>query len=102
MDDIQIMWLMSGMTSLFIGIFFAAPEWTHHNYLFYICVPAFMWMAISFYMCMQQLIERIMTGIKTEDYIKYYMANQPQKWLEREIKFLFRPHNKLWSLVSIN
>ena len=101
MDDLQIMWLINCMTSLFLGIFFAAPEWTQNNGLIYISIPIFMWMMISYYMCMQQLIERIMTGIKTEDYIAYYMANQPQIWLKNEIKWLFKPNQKLFSCLSL-
>eukprot|EP00483_Globobulimina_turgida_P013031 UN13055 len=86
------MWLTNCMTFLFVAVLFGAPSWNIKP----LAAVFFLGMIISYYMMLQQLIERIMTGLKTEDYVKHYMASDPQKWLKRELKFLVTPNSKLW------
>eukprot|EP01083_Nonionella_stella_P037240 101528_1 len=88
----QVMWLVSCTTCLFFSILFGSPSWG----VLEITAVFVIWMIISYYMMVQQLIERIMTGLKTHLYVLYYMAQEPQKWLKRELNYLFVPNKTLW------
>ena len=91
MNDIRIMWPMSCGTSLCLAVFFVQCTRTDTKQVIYISVPRFMWMTISYYMSNSNysVIERIMTGIETKDYIKHYMANQPQNSEKEKYNFYF-------------
>lgn len=85
-------WFIACLTFIMFGVLFTMPSWS----IIYIGIPFFYFMAISYYMAFQQLIQRIMTGLKTDIFVQQHISKDPQKWLINELKWLFVPNQKLW------
>ena len=83
----QRLWLSLFVTSIFFGFCFISGIMERVKQ---IGIMSFGISVLSYYMMIQQLISRIMSGMNTKNYCQEYIWNDPKKWILNELTFLFK------------